>query len=109
MPQPLPGRLARAVAAVGTVHVEDDAGWRVRLGALDGGRVRLVGAEVADATAGRPDVAVWDHAVTEAGRVELLPFLREQAVSATAHRFGTPDALTDGVLPVGAAERRRRV
>jgi RHH-type proline utilization regulon transcriptional repressor/proline dehydrogenase/delta 1-pyrroline-5-carboxylate dehydrogenase len=28
--------------------------------------------------------------VTEAGRLELLPFLREQAVSITAHRFGTP-------------------
>ena len=27
----------------------------------------------------------------DAGRVELLPFLREQAVSITAHRFGNPD------------------
>lgn|GEM_PF-2919830 len=27
-----------------------------------------------------------------AGRIELLPFLREQSVSITAHRFGFPDA-----------------
>ena len=33
-----------------------------------------------------------------AGEVELLPFLHEQAVSVTAHRFGTPDHLTEGVL-----------
>jgi RHH-type transcriptional regulator, proline utilization regulon repressor / proline dehydrogenase / delta 1-pyrroline-5-carboxylate dehydrogenase len=36
--------------------------------------------------------------VTTAGRVELLPFLREQSVSITAHRFGTPDHLTDAIL-----------
>ena len=36
--------------------------------------------------------------VTGAGRVELLPFLHEQAISITAHRFGTPDHLTEGVL-----------
>jgi RHH-type proline utilization regulon transcriptional repressor/proline dehydrogenase/delta 1-pyrroline-5-carboxylate dehydrogenase len=29
--------------------------------------------------------------VTGAGRIEMLPFLREQSVSITAHRFGTPD------------------
>ena len=33
-----------------------------------------------------------------AGEVELLPFLHEQAVSVTAHRFGTPDHLTDAIL-----------
>ncbi|GIG41253.1 bifunctional proline dehydrogenase/L-glutamate gamma-semialdehyde dehydrogenase [Cellulomonas phragmiteti] len=101
-PDALPPRLAAAVAAVGSVHVEDDAAWAARVAALDGGRVRLVGAPasgVAHATGGRPDVAVWDHPVTEAGRVELLPFLREQAVSVTAHRFGTPRDLTRDVLP----------
>jgi RHH-type proline utilization regulon transcriptional repressor/proline dehydrogenase/delta 1-pyrroline-5-carboxylate dehydrogenase len=29
--------------------------------------------------------------VTASGRVEVLPFLKEQAVSITAHRFGNPD------------------
>lgn len=92
---------AGSPAASPAVHVEDDAAWLARLAALDGGRVRLVGPRAADAaaaTGGRPDVAVWDHAVTESGRVELAPFLHEQSVSITAHRFGTPDHLTDDVL-----------
>ncbi|ADG75331.1 Aldehyde Dehydrogenase [Cellulomonas flavigena DSM 20109] len=104
VPAALPDRCARAVAALGPVHVEDGAAWAARVGALDGGRVRLVGgstATVVAATGGRPDVAVWDHPVTEAGRVELLPFLREQAVSVTAHRFGTPHPLTEAALPLG--------
>jgi len=37
------------------------------------GRVRLIG----------------DPPATEAGRIEMLPFLREQAISVTNHRFGT--------------------
>ena len=82
--------------------VEDDAAWRSRVAVLDGGRIRLVGgaaADAYDATDGRPDVAVYAQPVTEAGRIELLPFLREQAISLTAHRFGTPDDLFDDVLP----------
>ncbi len=99
----VPPRALRAAlrAAARDLHVEDEDAWLTRLAALDGGRVRLVGARAAStvpATRGRPDVAVWDHAVTESGRVELMPFLREQSVSVTAHRFGTPNHLTDGVL-----------
>ena len=40
---------------------------------------------------GDPSVAIYDNEVTESGRVELVPFLKEQAVSITAHRFGAPD------------------
>ena len=54
--------------------------------------------ELYAAVGGRPDLAVYAQPVTEAGRVELLPFLREQAVSITAHRFGTPNHLSDDVL-----------
>ncbi len=75
--------------------VEDAEGWRRRAAGLarSGGRVRLLGgsvAAVADATGGSPAVAVYAGEATRAGQVELLPFLREQAVSITAHRFGTP-------------------
>ncbi|MCI9858928.1 bifunctional proline dehydrogenase/L-glutamate gamma-semialdehyde dehydrogenase [Microbacterium proteolyticum] len=75
--------------------VEDAAGWGRRAAriARTGGRVRLLGgspAAVAEATGGSPSLAVYSGAVTRAGHVELLPFLREQAVSITAHRFGTP-------------------
>jgi RHH-type proline utilization regulon transcriptional repressor/proline dehydrogenase/delta 1-pyrroline-5-carboxylate dehydrogenase len=75
-----------------SVRVEDDATWAAGLGA---GRVRLIGGA---APGGRPDLAVWSGPVTEAGRLELLPFLHEQAVSITAHRFGNPDPLAAEVL-----------
>ncbi|MCW2840131.1 MAG: 1-pyrroline-5-carboxylate dehydrogenase [Aeromicrobium sp.] len=81
--------------------VEDDATWLAALSGASHERIRLIGASaatVATATGGRPDLAVHDHEVTESGRIELLPFLKEQAVSITAHRFGTPDHLTDDLL-----------
>jgi RHH-type proline utilization regulon transcriptional repressor/proline dehydrogenase/delta 1-pyrroline-5-carboxylate dehydrogenase len=81
-----------------SLTIESDAAFaasaRTRLPA----RVRLVAApdsaaaaDLAVALGGSPDVAVWAGPVTSAGRIELLPFLREQAVSITAHRFGNPD------------------
>ncbi|NMO56170.1 bifunctional proline dehydrogenase/L-glutamate gamma-semialdehyde dehydrogenase [Actinoplanes sp. TBRC 11911] len=93
--EPLPAALSEAI---GAVTVEDDATW---LAGLEAGRIRLIGGTAADVTAatgGRPDLAVWAGPVTEAGRVELLPFLHEQAVSITAHRFGNPDPLASSVL-----------
>ncbi|ROQ37569.1 L-proline dehydrogenase [Frondihabitans sp. PhB188] len=72
-------------------------------GALGATRLRLVGpatavAAVHVALAGDPSVAVYAQPVTAAPRLELLPFLREQAVAVTAHRFGNPDPWSDGVL-----------
>jgi len=75
--------------------------WRRSLAAGPATRVRLVGgsaARLAEAIGGRPDVAIYGQQVTESGRIELLPFVREQAISVTAHRFGTPDRLTDAIL-----------
>ncbi|MFJ4167223.1 bifunctional proline dehydrogenase/L-glutamate gamma-semialdehyde dehydrogenase [Microbacterium sp. NPDC089698] len=78
-----------------TVATEDAAAWAAhaqRLAARDG-RVRLVGAAAADTAAavnGSPSLALYANPVVAAGRVEILTFLREQAVSVTAHRFGTP-------------------
>jgi RHH-type proline utilization regulon transcriptional repressor/proline dehydrogenase/delta 1-pyrroline-5-carboxylate dehydrogenase len=83
------------------VTIDTDAAWLGSLAALEGGRIRLMGASastVAHATDGRPDIAVYDQPVTEAGRVELLPFVEEQAVSITAHRFGTPSTFSEGVI-----------
>ena len=98
----LPEALTAAFAAAGAhVSTEDDQAWIQRLQGSDGARVRLIGAPAAtvhQAVDGRPDVAVYAQPVTEAGRVELLPFLREQAISITAHRFGTPDHLSDEIL-----------
>jgi RHH-type proline utilization regulon transcriptional repressor/proline dehydrogenase/delta 1-pyrroline-5-carboxylate dehydrogenase len=79
----------------GVAHaVEDAAAWGRRASRLarTGGRVRLLGGSAerfAQVTSGSPAVALYAGEPTRAGEVELLPFLREQAVSITAHRFGT--------------------
>jgi RHH-type proline utilization regulon transcriptional repressor/proline dehydrogenase/delta 1-pyrroline-5-carboxylate dehydrogenase len=106
----LPGALVRALglAAPDVVH-EDDAAWhlRVRAGRLSTERVRLVtgagdatgaSSALADALGGDPAVAVFAAAVTPTGRLELLPFVREQAVAITAHRFGNPDPWSADVI-----------
>ena len=71
------------------------------------GRVRLIGGreavatlhgDLARATGGDPDLAVYDGEVTSAGRIELLPFVHEQAISITAHRFGNPDDWSASVI-----------
>jgi RHH-type proline utilization regulon transcriptional repressor/proline dehydrogenase/delta 1-pyrroline-5-carboxylate dehydrogenase len=70
-------------------------------------RARLVGSaesvaalhrRLAEAVEGDPDLAVYDHEVTTAGRVELLPFVHEQSVTITAHRFGNPDRWSESVI-----------
>ena len=72
------------------VVVEDDAACAARAERAVGGRVRLVGATspevVDDLVAHGVDVITGEVLAT--GRRELLPFLREQAVSTTRHRFG---------------------
>ena len=101
-PIPLPTALthsfegALAPAVVREVTIESDAAWlaRVAAGKLTTSRVRLIGGDplaLAATLEGSVDVAVWSGPVTTAGRIELLPFLREQAISITAHRFGNPD------------------
>lgn len=65
------------------------------------GRVRLIAGSAAATLRradGSPDLAVWGDPVTTAGRLELLPFLHEQSISITAHRFGTANGLTDDII-----------
>ena len=113
-PVELPNPVVEALRASGVVlDYEDDAAWRRRLAALAevegphaGARVRIVAGEsregavraAYEATQGRPDIAVYGGVVVSAGRVEMLPYLREQAVSITAHRFGAPNRLLDGII-----------
>lgn len=108
----LPTALRAELSARGVaLSAEDDAAWLARAASLGsdshGARVRLVGAPerlpaaalaLAGVVGARPEVAVWSGPVTEAGRVELLPFVHEQAISITAHRFGTPHQLAHEVL-----------
>lgn len=88
--------VAAYLAAAGVRHVtEDTSEWHmhaVRLASL-GARVRLLGgdsSQLADAVAGSPALTVYAGPVVSSGRIELLPYLREQAVSISAHRFGAP-------------------
>lgn len=106
------------------VSVESDAEWLQRLAggvpdAVEGddaerigapprpARVRLVGpaasvaairAAVAETVGADAALAVCADEVTTAGRIELLPFLREQAVSISAFRFGRPDPWSASVI-----------
>lgn len=87
-----------------SIAIETDARFSERMREARPARIRLIarnGAEFARdlhvAFDGDPDVAIWAGPVTTAGRVELLPFLREQAVSITTHRFGNPFAAMAGL------------
>ena len=110
----LPGPVASVLASAGaSVSFDDDAAWEARVaryarrsGPAAGVRIRLVAgasraacvASILAASGGKPDIAIYAGPVVSAGRVEMLPFVREQAVSITAHRFGTPSQLSDGLL-----------
>jgi RHH-type proline utilization regulon transcriptional repressor/proline dehydrogenase/delta 1-pyrroline-5-carboxylate dehydrogenase len=92
--QPLPAAVQSWVERHGISHrVDNDDAWADAARALshDGRRVRLVGLdehETLAATGGSPALAVYAGAVVTAGAIEMQPFVREQAVSVTAHRFG---------------------
>lgn len=98
----LPHAIAEALLERGAdLVVEDATTAHARLASQPRPRVRLLGAPASAldrAANGRPDIAVFDGDVTRSGRIELLPFLHEQAVSITAHRFGTPSSLAHEVL-----------
>src|SRR5699024_7898334 len=110
LPEPIVGALGDAGI---TYTVENVARWHERVAGLAAGqdadtstRIRIVAAahdrelvaqETLAAAHGAPDIALYDGPVVSAGRVEMLAHLREQAVSITAHRFGTPDHLSDGL------------
>ncbi|WP_136587289.1 aldehyde dehydrogenase family protein [Microbacterium hydrothermale] len=104
------------------VSVESDEEWLQRLagGIPDAepgveepivaprpGRVRLVGPAasvaavrlaVAETVGADASLALYTDEVTTAGRLELLPFLREQAVSIGAFRFGRVDGWSAEVI-----------
>ena len=81
------------------VAIEDQDTFERRLAASPR-RVLLVGGEpivYADSAFSNCDVAVYSHELTESGRIELLPFFKEQSVTVTGHRFGTPVQFVAGL------------
>ncbi|MGH3583977.1 MAG: 1-pyrroline-5-carboxylate dehydrogenase, partial [Mycobacterium sp.] len=101
-PDPLDPAIVEALHSSDvTCLVHDAVAWQEVLRDNAPARVRLLGgsregfARVSD---GRVDIALYAQPVVEAGRVELLTFLREQSVAVTAHRFGSPTPLAEGLL-----------
>jgi RHH-type proline utilization regulon transcriptional repressor/proline dehydrogenase/delta 1-pyrroline-5-carboxylate dehydrogenase len=112
------GVLTGAPISVSVAHPLPDAvgrqlaRWRIPVivESQSAGRIRLLGVSAAEALRaanGRADLVFYDHPVTESGRLELLPFLREQAVSICAHRFGTPAPLIDALPTLVTAAHQR--
>jgi RHH-type proline utilization regulon transcriptional repressor/proline dehydrogenase/delta 1-pyrroline-5-carboxylate dehydrogenase len=122
-PVGLPAGVRRALSELDVaVFVETDEQWLQRMAAPEPGltgavageasaarppRVRLIGPRqsvaelhraLSTAIGGDPDLAVYDNEVTTAGRLELLPFLHEQSITITAHRFGNPDPWSEDVI-----------
>jgi RHH-type proline utilization regulon transcriptional repressor/proline dehydrogenase/delta 1-pyrroline-5-carboxylate dehydrogenase len=108
-PEPLTDAVARVLRSHGVIMaVENSAAWSARVqryagltGPESGVRIRLIGApalDTAEAANGKPDVAIYANDVVAASRVELLTFLQEQAISITAHRFGTPNDLSGALI-----------
>jgi len=81
-------------SGLGDYAVETEREFVSRVSGNPPGRIRLLGSRsdaLSVAFDGAPEVAIYGHEVTESGRVEMLPFLVEQAISLTAHRFGALD------------------
>jgi RHH-type proline utilization regulon transcriptional repressor/proline dehydrogenase/delta 1-pyrroline-5-carboxylate dehydrogenase len=89
----MPERLRRIAEKVGIkVVIEDQASFEASLKGRPR-RVRMLGQtqEISsDSALAHTDVALYSDPATESGRIELLPYFKEQAVSVTAHRFGNP-------------------
>jgi RHH-type proline utilization regulon transcriptional repressor/proline dehydrogenase/delta 1-pyrroline-5-carboxylate dehydrogenase len=117
-PVGLPGEVRRALGDLDApVFLETDEEWMQRMLRADDRegsvsppprhRVRLVGGRagvaalhsaLATASGGDPDLAVYDGEVTAAARIELLPFVHEQSISITAHRYGNLDSWSSDVI-----------
>ena len=88
-----------ALRRLGVGHkVESDHEWVSRASERRNYRVRMLGDLANAAAPSSPDIAIFSSSVTANGRVELLPYFREQAISITAHRFGNPIDLPGIVL-----------
>jgi RHH-type proline utilization regulon transcriptional repressor/proline dehydrogenase/delta 1-pyrroline-5-carboxylate dehydrogenase len=113
-PTKLPSALRQVLKARDIPRiVESDAQWLDRVASAGPAvqrsdeperavhRIRLIGGDpvaLAAALGGTPDIAIYAGEVTPSGRVEVLPFVREQAISITHHRFGTPTRFSDAVI-----------
>lgn len=100
--EPLDPAIVDMLATAGVVcRVEDSLAWRNTLRDKAPGRVRLLGGsreQFGRDSSGNVGIALYAGPVVEAGRIELLTFLHEQAVAVTAHRFGSPTPLSENLF-----------
>lgn len=95
---------AASAVPVGDHVTESTEAWLTRIKRERPERVRYVGGKatsVASALGNDPAIAVYGDEVTGAGEVEMLPFLREQTVSITNHRYGSPTRAFEKFLTRG--------
>jgi RHH-type proline utilization regulon transcriptional repressor/proline dehydrogenase/delta 1-pyrroline-5-carboxylate dehydrogenase len=91
--------LHEALRKLGVSHkLESESQWTARVSNRRNQRVRMVGELAVASVPANPDIAIFSSAVTASGRIELLPYFREQAISITAHRFGNQIDLPSDVL-----------
>lgn len=94
----LPKKLIKALAKSGVaVTVESSPQWAQGLSGRTA-RIRFIGDQSNPELfqlRSSCDIAIYDGPQTESGLIELLPYFKEQAVSVTAHRFGSPNKLAD--------------
>lgn len=102
----LPTGLARELEQrQASVRIESDDEFLARLrseGLREAPRMRLLGGSrkaVQSALKNAVDIALFSDDVTLAGLVEMLPFLREQSISITAHRHGNVDERVFSLFP----------
>lgn len=102
----LPPTLLRELAQrEAQVRIESDEEFLERMrdeGLVEAPRIRLLGGSRSQLCAhmkNSVDIALFSDDVTLAGRLEMLPFLREQSISITAHRFGYRDERVQQLFP----------
>lgn len=89
----LPERLKKEALKAGLKVIVEDAESFQRSLANRPRRVRYIGQSLIiepGSIMASCDVSIYANSATESGRIELLPYFKEQAVSITAHRFGNP-------------------
>ena len=84
-----PKTVARSISGLSWI-IEDEAALAKRLNAQQHGGLRLIGktSEPLLRAANEANLPVHDEPVLANGRLELLHYLREQAISETRHRHG---------------------
>lgn len=98
----IPAMVSEASVSKLNLVIESDEDFLDTASKLSGTtRIRWIG-EVPEidqhSVLANPDLALYSGQVTESGQIELLPYFLEQAVSITAHRFGTKVDFADKIL-----------